>query len=257
AYSEAQQADQALGCFKRALKERPDFADAHYNLGKAYRKLGRDAEAEACYQRVRKLDPRKGEAAANLATLRIQHGRYEEADALLAEARLRLPHAEMPVNHAAICRLARSGAEAAERELNSFLESHPLAASVHAALGRLLLAEGRFDEGWREYASRHGPAPSELAPCDGQRVLLLPDQGLGDQLFFLRFAAALACRAVHVAFACPEKLFGLLKAMAPVRELRLASDERSGFDLALPVGDLPRLLGANDTPAPLAVHAAP
>src|ERR1043166_3483135 len=34
ACSEAQQPDQALTCFKRALKERPDFADGHYNLGK-------------------------------------------------------------------------------------------------------------------------------------------------------------------------------------------------------------------------------
>jgi ADP-heptose:LPS heptosyltransferase len=44
--------------------------------------------------------------------------------------------------------------------------------------------------------------------------------------------------------------------MSPVSELRLASDDRSGFDLSLPVGDLPRLLGAQDTPPPLAVRAA-
>jgi Flp pilus assembly protein TadD len=256
AHAETRQLEEALRCFKRALKERPGYADGHYNLGKVYRKLGRMSEAEACYVRVRRLDPEKAEAAANLATLRIQQGRHEEAESLLAEARARLPHDEMLVNHAAICVLARSGAQACVRELAAFLESHPLAASVHAELGRRLLAQGRFGEGWREYAWRHGGVPAELPACAGKRVLLLPDQGLGDQLFFLRFAAALRSRAAHVAFACPGKLFTLLEAMSPVSELRLASDDRSGFDLSLPVGDLPRLLGAQDTPPPLAVRAA-
>ena len=70
-------------------------------------------------------------------------------------------------------------------------------------------------------------------------------------------AAALRSRAAHVAFACPGKLFTLLEAMSPVSELRHASDDKSGFDLSVPVGDLPRLLAAHDTPAPLAVSAAP
>lgn len=257
AHAEGRNFESALACFKRALKERPSYADAHYNLGKVYRKLGRSAEAEACYVRARKLDPGKAEAAANLATLRIQQGRYEEADGLLAEARARLPHDEALAIHAAICALARSGARAALREFGAFLESHPLAPSVHAELGRLLLAEGRFAEGWREYAWRHGRAPLELPDYAGKRVLLLPDQGLGDQLFFLRFAAALRSRAAHVAFACPEKLFALLEALCPVSELRRASDDRSGFDLSLPVGELPRLLAAHDTPAPLAVLPMP
>jgi Flp pilus assembly protein TadD len=256
AYAESRQLDEALRCLKRAVKERPGYADGHYNLGKVYRKLGRTLEAEQCYVRARRLDPAKAEAAANLATLYMEQGRYEEALALLGEARARLPHDESLVNNAAAALLAKCGPEAAIRELASFLESHPLAASVHAELGRRLLAEGRFAEGWCEYAWRHGRAPSELPDCAGKRVLLLPDQGLGDQLFFLRFAGALRSRAAHVGFACPEKLFALLNAMSPVSELRLASDDKSGFDLSLPVGDLPRLLGAQDTPPPLAVRAA-
>ena len=105
--------------------------------------------------------------------------------------------------------------------------------------------------------AHHGRVPSELPTCAGKRVLLLPDQGLGDHLFFLRFAPAFRSRAAHVAFACPPKLLALLKAGSAVDELRLVSDDQSGFDMSLPVGDLPRLLAADDTPAPLAVSAAP
>jgi len=257
AYAEAGQLDEALRCLKRALKERPAYAEAHYNLGKVYRKLGRISEAQDCYVRARRLDPAKPEAVANLAILHIGQGRYDEALSLLVEARTRLPHDESIAINAATALHAREGPEAAMRELGSFLEAHPLAAAAHAELGRLLLAQGRFAEGWHEYAWRHGRAPAELPDCSGKRVLLLPDQGLGDHLFFLRFAAELRRRAAHVAFACPEKLFALLEANPPVDELCHSSAERAAFDVALPVGDVPRLLDSSDTPAPLAIRTDP
>jgi tetratricopeptide (TPR) repeat protein len=257
AYSEARQPDQALTCFKRALKERPDFADGHYNLGKAYVKLGRATEAEQAYLRARRLAPGKGEVAANLATLYIGQGRHDEALALIADARVRLPDNEALVINTAIALLASSGPEAATRELAAFLENHPRATAVHAELGRLLLAEGRFADGWREYAWRHGRAPSSIPDCGGKRVLLLPDQGLGDHLFFLRFVRILRVRAAHVGFACPESLFELLEVNSPVDELRRVEEGADGFDLSLPIGDLPGLLGAQDTSPPVAISVAP
>jgi tetratricopeptide (TPR) repeat protein len=257
AHAEAQHPDEALRCFKRALKERPAYAEAHYNLGKVYRRLDKISEAEECYLRARRLDPTKAEAAANLATLYVRQGRYDEALLLSAEANARVADDAAVVINAATALLARSGPQAAIRELALYLESRPDAAAVHAELGRLLLAEGRFDEGWRKYAWRHGRAPSDLPDYAGKRVLLLPDQGLGDHLFFLRFAAALRGRAAHVVFACPEKLFPLLQANSPVDELRRGAHEPAGFDLALPVGDLPRLLDSRDTPGPLAISVMP
>src|SRR5262245_23183166 len=156
-----------MACFKRALKERPDFADGHYNLGKAYSKLGRAAEAEQAYLRARRLDPTKGEVAANLALLHLHQGRHAEALALLTEARARLPDNEAVAINLSIALRAGSGTEAALGELRSFLERHPRAAAVHAEVGRLLLAEGRFADGWREYAWRHGGPPSSLPDCGG------------------------------------------------------------------------------------------
>jgi Tfp pilus assembly protein PilF len=253
AHMEAQQPDHALACFKRALKERPDFADGHYNLGKVFGKLGRAAEAEQAYLRARRLAPAKGEVAANLATLYVRQGRLEDALALMAEARTRLPDNEALVINAATALLASSGPEAAIRELAIFLETHSSAAAVHAELGRLLLAEGRFADGWRHYLWRHGQVPSSPSDCGGKRVLLLPDQGLGDHLFFLRFVPALRERAAHVAFACPPKLFELLDTGSRHIELRRAGGGADGFDFSLPIGDLPRLLDARDTPPPIAI----
>jgi Flp pilus assembly protein TadD len=254
AQAEMRQLDEAARWFRRALKERPDYADGHYNLGKVHAKLGQRPEAERCYLRARHLDPGKAEVANNLAALYSREGRYRDALPFLAEARAALPHDEAVAINNAIAILATSGPDAAIGELASFAERHPDAASVRAELGRRLLAEGRFAEGWREYAWRHHASISASASCVGKRVLLLPDQGLGDQLFFLRFAAKLRQRAAQVAYACPQKLLPLLEVNPPVDSLCREGCEEASFDVALPIGDLPRLLGDTTTPPPLAIR---
>ncbi len=243
AQAEAQNMDQALSAFERALKERPTHAETHYNLGKAYEKLARLPEAERSYLRARALEPHKGEASHNLAVLYARQGSFDKALPLYEEARRRLPDDEGVAIHVATAALATAGPDAAIAELRSFIARHPHAAAVHAELGRRLLAEGRFAEGWQEYAWRRG-APGVALSLEGRRVLLKPDQGLGDHLFFLRFAARLRRVASHVAFACPEKLQPLLDE---------DGEPQGPFDLTVPLGDLPRLLRDASTPAPLAL----
>lgn len=252
AHGEAQQLEEAVRWFRRALKERPSHAESHYNLGKAHEKLGQRAEAERCYLRARQLDPANPGVANNLGALYSRLGRRLEALPFLQEARAALPHDEAVAINCSIAILATSGADAAIRELARFVAENPGAAAVRAELGRRLLAEGRLAEGWREYAWRHGRPATEVPDPRGRRVLLLPDQGLGDQLFFLRFAPMLRERAAHAAFACPPKLLALLN-HDPVVELRAVASQADDFDLSLPVGELPRLVGEPGHPAPLAI----
>jgi hypothetical protein len=155
-----------------------------------------------------------------------------------------MPDDETVAMNSACALLATSGPEACLGELAAFVERHPGAAAVRAELGRRLLAEGRFAQGWAEYGWRHGVPPSPLPDPAGKRVLVLPDQGLGDYLFFLRFAAKLRQRAAKVAFACPEKLVPILE----------HGCNKGDYDFALPAGDLPRLLNDTSTPGPLAIR---
>ena len=250
AHGEMQQLEEAVRWFRRALKERPDYAEGHYNLGKVHGKLGNPSEAERCYLRARQLDPQKAEVANNLAALYSRQGRYRDALPFLGEARAALPDDETVAINSAVALLAISGPDAAIHELSAFVQSHPEAPAAHAELGRLLLAEKRFAEGWREYAWRHRGSPAPLPDAAGKRVLLLADQGLGDHLFFLRFAAKLKERAAYVAFACPAKLRGLLERNPVVDDLR----DTGNFDVAVRLGDLPRLLDDAGTPPPLPIR---
>jgi Flp pilus assembly protein TadD len=243
AHAEAGELEEASRSFARALKERPAHAETHYNLGKLQEKLGRTAEAERSYLRARQLEPGRADVANNLGALHSRQGRAREALLYLGEARAALPDdAAVAINYS-IALHAEAGPAAAIEALSSFLVRNPAAAAVHAELGRRLLAQGRFADGWREYAWRRG-RPPESFNISGKRVLLQPEQGLGDHLFFLRFAPILRRRVAHVAFACPSKLRALLEGTGVVDELQTPAQ----YDVSLPLGELPRLLEERGTP---------
>ncbi len=258
AYAEAQSLDDAVRAFRRALRERADYADAHYNLGKVLRKLERLSEAEQAYRRARQLAPARTDIANNLGCLLYRMGRSAEALPLLEEVAAALPQDGDVAVSLALAIRAAEGAEAACARLEAFVARNPGAASARRELARSLLALGRFEEGWREYSWRAdggpGTLPEDLA---GKKLLLLPDEGLGDHLFFLRFAPGLRARGAAVAFRCSRKLFGVLNGN-PALDAVLAEDSiaRSGFvpDLTIGIGDLPWLLGSADTLPPLALR---
>ena len=49
--------EESLECYAKALELKPDYADAHNNLGIAYAELGRFDEAVASYTRCLKVRP--------------------------------------------------------------------------------------------------------------------------------------------------------------------------------------------------------
>jgi Tetratricopeptide repeat len=66
----------------RAIEERPDYADAHNNLGFLYCERKRFSEAEAAYQRVLIIRPDHVEAHNNLGKLFVELKRFHEAEAV-------------------------------------------------------------------------------------------------------------------------------------------------------------------------------
>ena len=43
---------EAVACYRRALELKPDYAEAHNNLGNALKDQGKPDEAVACYRRA-------------------------------------------------------------------------------------------------------------------------------------------------------------------------------------------------------------
>jgi len=112
---------------------------------------------------------------------------------------------------------------AAETAYRDALELQPGNAPVMAALGLLLLTEGRYAEGWPLYDERRKfqPLPidgvgiaewrgEELA---GKRLMIWPEQGLGDEIQMARYAPVLKAAGAEVALVCSPPLATLFAAL--------------------------------------------
>ena len=241
AYGEAGQLDLAEATFRKALKRKPGFVDALVNLAKSLEKQERLGEAGQHYERALAIEPALPKLAANLARIYRDRGDLDRSRSLLERHAKHVDPQDLAMG------MAQSTADAqrALAMLRDAVREHPEWALVRSALAHLLLATGQWREGWSAYARPGtGPLPARL---DGRKVLLRGEQGIGDVLFFLRFAPQLRARGAEIALACDNKLW-------PILDLSRAD---SGDEEIL-LGDLPARLGASEVapPWPLKVEGA-
>jgi predicted O-linked N-acetylglucosamine transferase (SPINDLY family) len=75
-----------VASFQEALRQNPDFAEAHTNLGNALHDKGQLDEAIACYERVVQLRPASAEAYTNLGGALRERSKLDEATACYRKA---------------------------------------------------------------------------------------------------------------------------------------------------------------------------
>jgi tetratricopeptide (TPR) repeat protein len=63
-------AEDAVASYEAAIKHRPNYADAWFNLGAVEAQRGNLARARSCFERVLNLNPNHEEVKSALATLR-------------------------------------------------------------------------------------------------------------------------------------------------------------------------------------------
>jgi len=101
--------------------------------------------------------------------------------------------------------------------LRAGLERFPGLADIQWRLGLLLLREGEFEEGWKLYEARpvHMGGGSAGRPRFSfpewtggpiASLLIMPEQGLAEQVMFARYAAHLRDQGVAVSILCPPNL---------------------------------------------------
>jgi hypothetical protein len=152
----------------------------------------------------------------------------------------------------------------AEARFRAALAAAPEEAASHLGLARALLAQGRFEEAWPHHGWRfrvpgaeaawrvpadapHRPEPAAWA---GRTVLLFAEPGVGETIRFLRHARAAAAAGARVLLEVPAVLRPVAAGIPDMAGVHGQGEVLPGFDLALPLGDLPWALGA--TPAGVA-----
>lgn len=139
----------------------------------------------------------------------------------------------------------------------------PDKAVYHHHNGMLLLSMGAFDKGWEEHEwrlrdSQYGYDRRSAAPhwknedLTGKRVLVVHEQGSGDNLQFCRFVPELAARGADTSLLVLRPLAGLMRRSFPAVDVTDTLGVRKQFDYQVPIMSLPYLLKKqiSDLPGP-------
>jgi len=261
---------------RRALALDPGFADAWNTLGLIEHDDGRIDEARAHFHRALEINPRYAPARANLANCDWHERRIDAALAGYNEAAQLDPAlADAPYNIGNLHHRSTGDLEQAIARYRDAISLRPDHALAHFNLAHALLITGRFAEAWRQYrwrpnrleyeAVRAGAGnPYEIpegAPIAGTRWLVIAEQGLGDVLFFLRFAALAHQRGATLDFSGDPRLHAMLARTNLFERFGANADEaRASGAREILAGDLPLLLDERergDTPPALPLVPEP
>jgi tetratricopeptide (TPR) repeat protein len=252
--------DEGIGVLERAVKLAPASPEARSNLANALGKARRLDDALDAYRNAHALAPGRIDLKARLGGALWRLGRSGEALPFLREVYETSRDDREAIVDFANVMVDVEGMEAAVAFLRRELGRLPGEPWLRFRLAQALLSLGHWEQGWEEYLWRPSgmrdagtPLPERL-PEDlkGRRVLLLPDQGLGDMLFFLRFAENLARRGAQASFCAPAKLLPLLKGQRLHFEV-VESDVPADFRASL--SDLPYLGRELGSPPALTLRA--
>jgi predicted O-linked N-acetylglucosamine transferase (SPINDLY family) len=136
----------AIACYRRAVELRPGFAEAHYNLGLALSELGRAEEAIACYRRAVELRPDYAAARNNLGNALKGRGDLEEAVACYRRAVELKPDYAAAQNNLGLALSDLGRVEEAVASFRRAIDLRPDSADAWNNLGLALSDRGDLEE---------------------------------------------------------------------------------------------------------------
>ncbi|AWH89366.1 tetratricopeptide repeat protein [Limnobaculum parvum] len=212
--------------YQMALSVLPSYAGCRNNYGIMLHKMDRYQEAAQQYQLALEADPNHLEARYGLSSVLAHMQQLESA-----------------VDH-----------------MRYFLQFSPQDARTQNTLGMVLLQQGNFEQGWSLYRSRYSQnnphrfvnLPSINRPywegedLTGKAILVHPEQGMGDEIQFCRFATRLKQEkgASTVYLMCRPALYSLMQSLPNIDGIIVLDKENNAplpeFDVWSLLLDLPR-----------------
>jgi cytochrome c-type biogenesis protein CcmH/NrfG len=209
----------ALQALDLALGQVPEMLEARNARGVAYQNLNRLAEAEADFRFVCGRLPDNPGALLNMGGLLAAKGDFT----------------------------------AAEQYFERILSVSPDNPTAGYNLGLLHLVTGRLAEGWRGFDLRGRADNVGLAPgrspqpgWSGENLpqgtlLIQAEQGLGDNIQFIRYAALARARVGRVVVEAPAPLMDLFSGIAGVDDVVAREHPLPPHDVQIAVMSLPRV----------------
>jgi tetratricopeptide (TPR) repeat protein len=217
ALESAGQKDAALAEFRTAAALDPNDLKTQIHMGRLLRAMEKHAQAAACFEHVIAREPNNVLALFELGYAYDAMHRYEEAIPLYRRAAELKPDGAGIVNNLAFALTALARYDEAEVYYRRALELNPELPESRFQLGMLMLRREDYAEGWPLFENRKLTASARShyrkLPCPewqgeplaGKRFLISREQGVGDQIQFVRYAGLLAEMGAQVdAWVAPE-----------------------------------------------------
>ncbi len=257
---------EALGCFDRALALRPGMLPAMYNRAEVLGSLKRNAEALDQYEQALVHFPDDPHLHNNRGATLLALGRYAEALAAFDRAIELLPDYADALDNRGTALEAFDELEQAEASIRAAIRVEPLKVSAHWNLSLCLLRMGRFEEGWKLHEWRwrkevfrrfdfglRQPRWDGSQALAGKSILLTAEQGLGDTLQFVRYAALLEAKGARVLLFAQSALVELVAHSMPNVRVFNQLGNIPAFDFQCPLLSLPLAFGTRLDTVPAAV----
>ncbi|MCZ0899468.1 tetratricopeptide repeat protein, partial [Microcoleus sp. HI-ES] len=210
--------------YERAIEAEPHNPTGHYHLGTLCLAAGKIEQAISSLERAISLHPNYIEAITNLGSAVEQLG---------------------DVNRAILCY-----SKAIELDANCV--------KAHFNLSLVLLLTGDLPRGLAEYEWRWQTEQAKKLPrlnfdkpvwdgsdLNGQTILIRSEQGLGDAIQFVRYAAIVQQKGGKVIISCYQELKRLFKQIPGIEQVAVRMDELPDFQVQAPLMSLPYILGTN------------
>ena len=250
---------EAIESYEQAVRLKPDYAEAHNHLGVVLNKLGRSVEAIESYRLALRADPDYAEVYNNLGIALKDREQFAEAIRNFEQAlRLDPDFAEAHYNLANSLRDQGRCAEALAGYKRA-VQLKPDYAEAHWNMSLTFLLSGDFEEGWKRYQWRRIADPKTRSHCErsgrrrwagesfaGRRLFVHCEQGLGDNIQFIRYLPMIKARGGSVFLETLKPLIGLLRGFPGIDDLvEYNPDEKSSvsFDVFTSLLDMPNVFG--------------
>lgn len=231
----------AIQAYARALKIKPNHYDACFNMGVCFKNLGNFDNAIKCYLNTLKIKPDYFDAQNNLGNIYLSKGEIDSAINHYQKALNIKPNFSAAHNNLANALKEKGDLKAAISHYKISLEMNPDCPDINWNFAQALLLFGNYRDGWERYIrrdKRKGSAIPDWMPNgkewngtqlnQGEELLLVSDQGLGDTLQFMRYILVLKRQGIEVSFCAQKKLHSLVQASG-IHSSPLSQSEVNGI----------------------------
>lgn len=234
--------------------------DALTRAADALRRKGSHAEALRAFHEIAMTYASRSDAQSNLAGMLQASGHPFPALEAIARALAIDPNSVPALRNSAEILKDLGEWRAVADTYDAALVLQPESAEVRFARGLQLLMRGEWQEGWREHEQRWRVRDMPLtahtfstprwdgSPLRGRHLLLHGEQGLGDQIQFVRFARDLVNHDARVTLRCSPALVELFRSVSGLEAVCSDGDDVPAHDVHASLMSLPFLLGV-DTPS--------